>query len=99
MSEIDRYCDLVEVLAELEHEQWSHWINYQLKECAVDLETMTEEECEEARDKWEHWVDLAQAPYAKLSEKEKESDRVWARRVLATISATHMLILKEQLEK
>ena len=77
--------ELLEALARLEHEQWCHWIKFQLDECAIDPETMTEEQCEEAGDKWDAWVDLSQKPYEKLTEEQKESDRVWARKVLEII--------------
>ena len=82
MSKIKEYCNLLESLARLEHEQWSHWIDFQLNKCAIDPRTMTKEECEEARDKWESWVDKANTPYEKLTEKDKKSDREWARKVL-----------------
>jgi len=72
--------ELIEALAQLEHEQWSHWINYQLKECAIDHEIMTKEECEQARDKWEAWVDLANTPYNKLTAQQRKTDREWARK-------------------
>jgi len=80
--------ELLEELAKLEHEQWCHWINYQLGCSAVDPDTgLTEDGLtdDEARAKWESWADLAQTPYEKLTEKQKDSDRVWARKVLNLI--------------
>ena len=59
--------ELLEKLAELEHQQWSHWINYQTKIPFQD---------------WELWLKLANTPYSELSEGHKESDREWARKVL-----------------
>ena len=73
MSKIIEYCDLLDKLAELEHKQWSHWINYQLSEQL------------ESRDDWQKWIKQAQTPYGELSEKEKKSDREWARKVLDLI--------------
>lgn len=73
----------LEKLAELEHEQWKHWMDFQLEECAIDEETMSQEECEAAGEKWEAWSDLADIPYSELTEEQKESDREWARKVLA----------------
>jgi len=64
---------LLERLAELEHEQWAHWINYQLR---VGVKN---------KEQWRRWHDLARIPYTNLSEKEKESDREWARKVLALL--------------
>ena len=65
---------LLERLAELEHEQWAHWISYQLR-VGVKLDM----------EQWKRWHDLARIPYTNLSEKEKESDREWARKVLVLL--------------
>ena len=65
--------DLIESLAELEHEQWAHWARYMLKN--LDLSHIT------------HWERQIITPYSELSEKEKESDRVWARKMLEVIRA------------
>ncbi len=62
---------LIEKLANLEHKQWAHWTNYMLK-------NLTKENIE-------RWKKQIKQPYSKLSEKEKESDRKWARRVLQTL--------------
>jgi hypothetical protein len=60
--------DLLERLAELEHEQWTAWSR------AVAAEVS-----EERRKRWEAlWV-----PYRDLPEDAKELDRVWAKQVLA----------------
>ena len=62
--------ELLERLAELEHEQWVAWSR------AVAAEVSTER-----RRRWQEcWV-----PYAELPEEVKELDRAWARRVLATL--------------
>ena len=58
---------LIERLAELEHEQWVHWTRYM-------LDNLTPENIE-------RWKGQIETPYSELSEKEKESDRVWARKV------------------
>jgi len=59
--------ELLEKLAELEHQQWEAWS----KEVAIEVS-------EERRRRWQAlWV-----PYADLSEAAKEQDRVWARKVL-----------------
>jgi len=63
--------ELLEKLAALEHEQWAHWTEYMLA-------NMTEENVE----RWKRQIKTA---YVDLSEKEKESDREWARRVLEII--------------
>jgi len=59
---------LIEKLAALEHEQWAHWTRYM-------LDNLTSENIQ-------RWQRQIETPYEDLSEKEKESDRVWARKVM-----------------
>lgn len=59
---------LVEKIAPLEHDQWAHWTKYM-------LDNLTEENI--AR-----WRKQIETKYEDLSEEEKESDRVWARKLL-----------------
>jgi hypothetical protein len=62
---------LLKRLAELEHEQWMAWSR-----------SVADEVTPERRRRWEAmWV-----PFNQLSEAEKERDRVWARKVLASLS-------------
>ncbi len=64
--------ELLERLAELEHEQWVAWSR-----------AVADEVSEERRRRWQEcWV-----PYAELSEEVKELDRAWARKVLAALGA------------
>jgi len=62
--------DLLEALAQLEHQQWVHW-----------SQAVAPQVPAEVRARWsESWV-----PYDALAEPLKELDRVWARQVLALI--------------
>ncbi len=60
---------LREGLAALEHEQWSHWTRYMLEHLTPD--------------NIERWLRQCETPYEDLTEREKDSDREWADRVLA----------------
>ena len=63
--------DLLERLAELEHEQWMQW-----------SKAVADEVSSERRARWEkYWV-----PYDQLPEEVKEQDRVWARRALEALN-------------
>ena len=63
---------LLEQLAKLEHDQWMEW--------SKDL-AAKENISKERKDRWKKlWI-----PYAELSEKEKEQDRVYARKILKLI--------------
>ena len=64
--------ELLEKLSELEHNQWSHWIQYQLKVADELL--------------WTRWVTLSNMPYFSLTEDQKDSDREWARKVLKIVA-------------
>ena len=70
--------ELLEKLAELEHQQWSHWIQYQhsLRKSMVNYVYAQ---------KWKDWLKLSRTPYAELSEREKELDRQWALKVLEVL--------------
>jgi hypothetical protein len=62
--------ELLERLAELEHEQWLAW-----------SKAVAPEVSPERRARWEAcWV-----PYAELPDAVKEQDREWARKVLAVV--------------
>ena len=62
--------DLVEALAEIEHEQWMHWSQ------AVAPKVLNG-----IRESWrKSWVD-----YSELTEELKEADRLWARKVVTLL--------------
>jgi hypothetical protein len=70
--------ELLEKLAALEHMQWSCWAKSRLEK----VTTQSAEETEKDMLRWKRQIDT---PYEQLSEKEKESDREWARKVLELI--------------
>ncbi|TPG88139.1 hypothetical protein EEL32_10270 [Brevibacillus laterosporus] len=62
--------EIIEKLADLEHEQWIKW-----------SKSVAHEVLPERRERWQaYWI-----PYSDLSEEIKEQDRVWARKVLEVI--------------
>jgi len=67
--------DVLEKLAELEHEQWAHWTKYMLNN--LNDENIS------------HWKEQIKTPYSDLSEKEKDSDREWARKALKIIKESN----------
>lgn len=66
---------LLEPLAELEHVQWSHWVTY---EHSRNLYINRKEELAK-------WIRQSETAYEKLTEREKHSDREWARKVIEKI--------------
>lgn len=60
--------EALERLAALEHEQWAHWTGYM-------LDNLTPENIN-------RWRGQIKTPYADLTEKEKVSDRGWARKAM-----------------
>ena len=73
---------LREKLAELEHNQWAHWTRHMLDNLSPE--------------NIERWRRQIETSYAELSEKEKDSDRGWADRVLGLCE---IQTLKEEAEK
>lgn len=69
--------EVLEKLAELEHRQWSHWTRHFME---FDNESNRK-----------HWERQAHLPYDKLTEKEKELDREWARKVLTLLYDLNLL--------
>jgi len=69
--------DLIEALAEIEHEQWMYWSQ------AVAPKVLTG-----IVDNWRNsWVD-----YAELTEELKEADRVWARKVVMLLRKRKLIL-------
>ena len=68
--------ELLEKLAELEHEQWSTWVSQVIA---------TEDNLNPVR--LERWERLSRKEYSELTEKEKDADRHWAERVLDILEA------------
>ena len=68
--------ELLEMLANLEHQQWSHIIQYLLEENMLQLGKM----------KTFEYRQLAKKSYFILREEQKDSDREWAKKVLAILS-------------
>ena len=60
--------ELREKIAELEHEQWAHWYKYMRDNTNIKNTA--------------RWNIQANTSYTNLSEKEKDSDRVWADKVI-----------------
>lgn len=67
---------LLEELAELEHDQWSHWTNYLLQN--INLDNVL------------RWKEQIKTPYPKLSEIEKDADRKWANKVIKILERYRM---------
>jgi len=81
--------ELLEKLAALEHEQWSHWMNYMFGERAQKVEIVGEDERLFAfyftEDDILKWSILSDRKYEELHEREKASDRRWALKVLKIV--------------
>lgn len=80
--------ELVEELADLEHAQWAHWTRYMLSTLSPLLEPVRmvgSPEYVKAHEALLRWTGQTVTPYGSLSEAEKESDREWARKVLAVL--------------
>lgn len=72
--------ELLETLAALEHERWSGWMKYQAEKIGTKHPTTGEQF--EVR-----WKRQSETVYSDLPERERESDRVEARKTLTAIRA------------
>jgi RNA polymerase-interacting CarD/CdnL/TRCF family regulator len=82
-TDVEIRTEVIEILAELEHEQWSDWVSRVIA---------TEDNISSARLK--RWERLSRTIYRNLTEEEKEADRFWARKAYDTI-AQSIRILNE----
>ena len=78
--------NLLEDLAELEHQQWAHWTKYMLDRLA-QLEAKLDGNAPykayfELSQQKQDWRRQIATPYSELTEKEKDSDRSWASKSL-----------------
>lgn len=72
-----KYGEVIEELASLEHEQWVHWVKYMMLNA-------TEENLS-------RWLRQVHTSYPSLSEREKEADRKWARKVVEIMERRSLL--------
>ena len=84
--------ELIEELASLEHERWSRWEIYREK-ITDRLDTFSNSK--EDFDRVEGWKRKRQLDYSELTEKEKESDRVEARKTILVFREVLEEVLKE----
>jgi hypothetical protein len=75
---------LLEPLAAIEHERWSHWQNYLHSKCVPNPDGSLTVPAELV----EKWALQASTPYADLTEKEQESDREQVQRYIPLIANT-----------
>ncbi|HNV40347.1 MAG TPA: hypothetical protein PKK62_00010 [Ornithinibacter sp.] len=76
--------DLLEELAAIEHERWSHWQRYLHEQCVPGPDGSLTIPAKQAR----RWSTQMNAPYNQLSDEERESDREQVRRYLPIIART-----------
>ena len=74
---------LIEALAAVEHERWSHWQRYLHAQC----ERGADGSLTIPADLVQRWTEQMNASYAELSDREKDSDREQVHRYLPTIGA------------
>jgi len=74
--------ELIEKLADVEHERWAHWQRYLHSKCVRASDGSLTIPPELVL-RWELQIDT---PYSELSEEEKESDRDQVRRYLSIIA-------------
>jgi hypothetical protein len=79
---------IIEKLAELEHKQWAHIINYLLQENMLHL----------GKYKTFEYRQLAKKPYSSLMEGQKDSDREWAEKAFKVFADGLAVELQKRIE-
>ena len=74
--------ELLETLASVEHERWSHWQRYMHSKCIPQGDEGALLIPAELAKQWEKQI---ATPYSELTEEEKESDREQVRKYLPLI--------------
>lgn len=92
-----RYCgDLREALAELQHEIWSHWMKYLFSRCepiggCEPIGEWVDSPQVMPRDQVDRWLQQSRTHYSSLSEKERDSDREQADKILKLLHNPDLL--------
>lgn len=76
MEKQKTYKQLIEWLADLEHQQWSHWTKYFLDNIVDKKDGLIR------LDLVQRWKRQTETSYKQLSEREKNSDREWAEKII-----------------
>jgi len=69
----------LELLASVQHDIWSHWMKYLFSICQVNEDGSVII----SKEKVDRWTRQLNTPYSKLSEKEKDSDRHQAKKIIS----------------
>ncbi len=85
--------DIIEKVADFMHDQWSHWMKYLYKQLmeGKSYSDLNKKVYAIKSSDYNHWKRQMETPYPKLSEKEKDSDREWAIKLLELLGKTHEL--------
>ena len=78
-----RLTQVIEKLADIEHERWAHWQSYMHGKC----QPRSDGSLVIPPDLVSQWERQISTSYGELSEQEKESDREQVRKYLPTIAA------------
>jgi len=84
-----------EKLASVIHDIWASWMKYLFSQCVVDDWTLPKTSGYEGRwiiphDQVVKWHRQIETPYSELSEREKDSDREQADKILKIFSKKHL---------
>lgn len=73
--------NLLEILSSLEHNQWASWMKYMFKQAIPNLDGSITFSVDQVN----RWNRQILTPYSFLDEKEKKTDREWAKKVLSIV--------------
>lgn len=76
---------MLEKIAKVQHEIWTHWMEYLFDEASINEDGSVTLSAEDVA----RWKRQISTDYEQLSEKEKESDREQARKVIDVLSVSY----------
>ena len=72
--------ELLEILSDLEHEQWISWVEY-----IIDAYELDDGSLSIPKEKVNKWLKLMNTSYEELTEEEKDEDREFGQKVLDVV--------------
>jgi hypothetical protein len=73
--------EIREQLSDVQHDIWAHWMRYQFSVCTQNPDGSLTIPAASVK----HWQRQIDTPYSDLTEKEKDSDREQADKILAVL--------------
>lgn len=94
--------EIKELIADFMHDQWSHWETWRNTQTTILGQTKDKRDIDCIdfslhKETYDRWKRQMETPYADLSEKEKDSDREWAKKLITYLIEKGVYFHKDDL--